>query len=248
MSDNNNSKVYSTTEYSKFKKLRGNRAINELHVRRLVEAIKEKDLQIPIIVDQDMNVLDGQHRLDAYKIVGNPIFYIVKDRFVLQDVRNVNSVARKWTLTEYLMSYCKLGKKDYQLLEWFHRTYEFGIAECVAMLNGKGYTNVAILKEFRKGDFVIDDLEQGKTWARNINACGEYFQYYKKGTFIKAMLHAMKHKDFKWSIFYKRLCNNSSKLKNQGSRNDFIVNIERIYNHGTANKHKIRLDLYDYSR
>ena len=248
MSDNNNSKVYSTTEYSKFKKLRGNRAINELHVRRLVEAIKEKDLQIPIIVDQDMNVLDGQHRLDAYKIVGNPIFYIVKDRFVLQDVRNVNSVARKWTLTEYLMSYCKLGKKDYQLLEWFHRTYEFGIAECFAMLNGKGYTNVAILKEFRKGDFVIDDLEQGKTWARNINACGEYFQYYKKGTFIKAMLHAMKHKDFKWSIFYKRLCNNSSKLKNQGSRNDFIVNIERIYNHGTANKHKIRLDLYDYSR
>ena len=247
MSDNN-SKVYSTTEYSKFKKLRGNRAINELHVRRLVEAIKEKDLQIPIIVDQDMNVLDGQHRLDAYKIVGNPIFYIVKDRFVLQDVRNVNSVARKWTLTEYLMSYCKLGKKDYQLLEWFHRTYEFGIAECVAMLNGKGYTNVAILKEFRKGDFVIDDLEQGKTWAKNINACGEYFQYYKKGTFIKAMLHAMKHKDFKWSIFYKRLCNNSSKLKNQGSRNDFIVNIERIYNHGTANKSKIRLDLYDYSR
>ena len=243
-----NSKVYSTTEYNLFKKLRGNRAINELHVRRLVAAITEKDLQIPLIVDQDMNVLDGQHRLDAYKIVGNPIFYIVKDRFVLQDVRNVNSVARKWTLTEYLMSYCKLGKKDYQLLEWFHRTYEFGIAECVAMLNGKGYTNVAILKEFRKGDFVIDDLEQGKTWARNINACGEYFQYYKKGTFIKAMLHAMKHKDFKWSIFYKRLCNNSSKLKNQGSRNDFIVNIERIYNHGTANKHKIRLDLYDYSR
>ena len=91
-----NSKVYSTTEYNLFKKLRGNRAINELHVRRLVEAIKEKDLQIPIIVDEDMNVLDGQHRLDAYKIVGNPIFYIVKNKFDLQDVRNVNSVKATW--------------------------------------------------------------------------------------------------------------------------------------------------------
>ena len=49
-----------------------------------------------------MNVLDGQHRLDAYKIVGNPITYIIKDKFELQDVRNVNSVNRKWTLTEYL--------------------------------------------------------------------------------------------------------------------------------------------------
>ena len=243
-----NNKIYSTTQYGVFNKLRGNRAVNELHVRKLVEAIKEKDLQIPIIVDHDMNVLDGQHRLDAYKIVGNPISYIVKDKFELQDVRNVNSVNRKWTLTEYLMSYCKLGKKDYQLLEWFHRTYEFGIAECVAMLNGKGYTNVNILKEFRKGEFVIDDLEQGKTWAKNINACGEYFQYYKKATFIKAMLSAMKDKTFSFKIFFKRLSNNSSKLKNQGSRNDFIVNIERLYNHGTANKFKVRLDLYDYKR
>ena len=243
-----NNKIYSTTQYGVFNKLRGNRAVNELHVRKLVEAIKEKDLQISIIVDHDMNVLDGQHRLDAYKIVGNPITYIIKDKFELQDVRNVNSVNRKWTLTEYLMSYCKLGKKDYQLLEWFHRTYEFGIAECVAMLNGKGYTNVNILKEFRKGEFVIDDLEQGKTWAKNINACGEYFQYYKKATFIKAMLSAMKDKTFSFKIFFKRLSNNSSKLKNQGSRNDFIVNIERLYNHGTANKFKVRLDLYDYKR
>ena len=243
-----NNKIYSTTQYGVFNKLRGNRAVNELHVRKLVEAIKEKDLQIPIIVDHDMNVLDGQHRLDAYKIVGNPITYIIKDKFELQDVRNVNSVNRKWTLTEYLMSYCKLGKKDYQLLEWFHRTYEFGIAECVAMLNGKGYTNVNILKEFRKGEFVIDDLEQGKTWAKNINACGEYFQYYKKATFIKAMLSAMKDKTFSFKIFFKRLSNNSSKLKNQGSRNDFIVIIERLYNHGTANKFKVRLDLYDYKR
>ena len=243
-----NNKIYSTSEYNLFHKLKGNRGINELHVRKLVEAIKEKDLQIPIIVDHDMNVLDGQHRLDAYKIVGNPVSYIVKDKFELQDVRNVNSVNRKWTLTEYLMSYCKLGKKDYQLLEWFHRTYEFGIAECVAMLNGKGYINSTALKEFRKGEFVIEDLEQGKTWAKNINACGEYFQYYKKATFIKAMLSAMKDKTFKFSIFIKRLSNNSSKLKNQGSRNDFIVNIERIYNHGTANKFKVRLDLYDYKR
>ena len=243
-----NNKIYSTTEYGVFNKLRGNRAVNELHVRRLVEAIKEKDLQIPIIVDHDMNVLDGQHRLDAYKIVGNPITYIIKDKFELQDVRNVNSVNRKWTLSEYLMSYCKLGKKDYQLLEWFHRTYEFGIAECIAMLNGKGYCNNKISKEFKRGDFVIDNLEQGKTWAKQINACGEYFQYYKKVTFVKAMLSAMQDKTFNFKIFIQRLSNNSSKLKNQGSRNDFIVNIERIYNHGTANKSKIRLDLYDYSR
>ena len=243
-----NNKIYSTSEYNLFHKLKGNRGINELHVRKLVEAIKEKDLQIPIIVDHDMNVLDGQHRLDAYKIVGNPVSYIVKDKFELQDVRNVNSVNRKWNLTEYLMSFCKLGKKDYQLLEWFHRTYEFGISESIAMLNDKGYANHDIVKEFKKGDFKIVDLEQGKTWAKQINLCGEYFPYYKKTSFVRAMISCFKDKTFKWSVFYKRLKGNSSKLKNQASRNDFIVNIERLYNHGTGSKNKIRLDLYNYER
>ena len=243
-----NSKIYATSDYKLFKTLRGNRAISELHVRRLAEAIKEKDLQIPIIVDDQMYILDGQHRLEAYKLVGRPVSYIIKTEFELQDVRNVNSVSRKWTNTEYLMSYCKLGKKDYQLLEWFVRTYEFGISESIAMLNDKGYSNHNIIKEFKQGEFKIIDLEQGKTWARCINQCGEYFPYYKKTSFVRAMISCLKDKTFKWSIFHQRLKNNSSKLKNQASRNDFIVNIERLYNHGTASKYKIRLDLYQYER
>ena len=96
-----------------------------------------------------------------------------------------------------------LVKKTYQLLEWFHRTYEFGIAECIAMLNGKGYCKSTSRKDFRKGHFVIDNLEQGKTWAKNINACGEYFEYYKKATLLKAMrkLECLKDKTFNWSMF-----------------------------------------------
>ena len=53
-----------------------------------------------------------------------------------------------------------------------------------------------ILKEFKKGHFVIDNLEQGKTWAKNINACGEYFEYYKKRSFVQAMISCLKDKDF----------------------------------------------------
>ena len=62
------------------------------------------------------------------------------------------------------------------------------------------------------------------------------------------MITCLKDKTFKWSIFHQRLKNNSSKLKNQAGRNDFIVNIERVYNHGTSSQFKIRLDLYDYKR
>ena len=47
------------------------------------------------------------------------------------------------------------------------------------------------------------------------------------------MLKAFKHKDFDWSRFEQKLENFSSLLKNQGSTLDFLVNIEKLYNHKT---------------
>ena len=56
-------KIYETKDYSQFKYLKGNRSIHEPWVRKLVELIKEKDLKIPIIVDEYKRVQEGQHRI-----------------------------------------------------------------------------------------------------------------------------------------------------------------------------------------
>ena len=56
-----NSKIYKTTDLKQFKYVKGNRAIHEPWVRKLAELIKEHDLEIPIIVDENMKVQDGQH-------------------------------------------------------------------------------------------------------------------------------------------------------------------------------------------
>ena len=243
-----NSKIYKTSDLAQFKYVKGNRSIHEPWVRKLAELIKDKDLEVPIIVDENMKVQDGQHRLEAYKLCGFPVSYIVKDKFELEDVRALNANTKKWTLTDYLMSHVKLGIRDYQLLEWFVKTYQFPIMASIAMLNSKGYVDHKVATGFKNGEFTIKSLEWGKTQAKRITWIGEYFQYYKKRNFIDACLSVFQNKTFEWKIFEKRLKNNSSKLKNQGSRNDFIINIEKIYNTGTADKNKIRLELYDYKR
>ena len=61
MTDNN--KIRETNDYEIFKILKGNRDINQNHVNKLVQSITEKDLRIPIVVDNNMYVMDGQHRL-----------------------------------------------------------------------------------------------------------------------------------------------------------------------------------------
>ena len=60
-------KILVTKDYHKFSFLKGNRAINIRHLNNLITSIKEKDLKMPIIVNEELGVLDGQHRLKAYQ-------------------------------------------------------------------------------------------------------------------------------------------------------------------------------------
>ena len=52
-----------------------------------------------------MEVCEGQHRLEAYKSLGMPITYMIKEGLVIQDIRKMNSTARAWTMQEFLDSH-----------------------------------------------------------------------------------------------------------------------------------------------
>ena len=59
--------VIKTNDYNTFKVMPGNRPVNKLHVRRLSKSMEEKHLMSPILVNEKMQVIDGQHRLEAQK-------------------------------------------------------------------------------------------------------------------------------------------------------------------------------------
>ena len=237
-------KIHSTMDYSQFKYIKGNRELVEAHVKKLSDQISKKDFQIPIIVNEKMEVCEGQHRLEAYKSLGMPITYMIKEGLVIQDIRKMNSTARAWTMQEFLDSHVTLGNKDYEVLKWFHEKYEFSISDSISMLNGKGWHSSEDLADFKEGNFKVTDLEWAKDTADKIQQIGEYFPYYKKRSFVGAIISALKDSTFIWKVFLARLESHSSKLKNQGSRNDFILNIERLYNHNTSAGKKIRLQVY----
>lgn len=237
-------KIYITKDYSIFKYVVGNRDIVNKHVKDLSGHIENRDLNIPIIVNEHMEVCDGQHRLEAYKALSLPVHYIVKEGLTLGDIRKLNSVNRKWTMHEYMMSHCKLESKHYLTLEWFVRTYEFSVSDSIAMLNGKGYYSGFDITEFKEGNFVVHDLEKAKETASSIHKVGDYFEHYRKKSFIHAMISVCNDPQFVWSHFANKLSNFSGVLKNQGSRNDFILNIEKLYNYKTTPARQIRLKLY----
>ena len=69
--------IVKTTDYSIFKKINGNRGISHSHVTKLTAAIARRNLLqlFPIIVNEKMEIVDGQHRLWAAKRLKLPIYY-----------------------------------------------------------------------------------------------------------------------------------------------------------------------------
>lgn len=105
-----------TTNYEIFKTLTGNRDIDLPNVRSLVKSIRENGyIGTPILVSQNFEVLDGQHRLEALKQLGLPVPYEIREMNLTQ-VQALNNASRKWGLIDYIKSYASMGFDEYILL------------------------------------------------------------------------------------------------------------------------------------
>ena len=54
---NENNVIHETRDYSMFKTVKGNRTIDKGHVKRLVREMKKKDLELPIFINENDEVV-----------------------------------------------------------------------------------------------------------------------------------------------------------------------------------------------
>jgi hypothetical protein len=110
-----NREIFKTHDYSIFKTVKENRIIDYKHVAKVANSIKEKDLTLdfPIIVNKQMEIIDGQHTFEACKFNGLPIYYMFTVLASIDDISNINSVKKKWTMEDFLHQYVEKGNINY---------------------------------------------------------------------------------------------------------------------------------------
>ena len=96
--------IYVSDDYSQFKSLPGNRAIRAGHVEALVKAIEEKDMTKvrPILVNEKLEIVDGQHRFEACKQLGLKIYYQIQKGATSFDAAALNAIQKAWTDSNYM--------------------------------------------------------------------------------------------------------------------------------------------------
>ena len=251
-------KILTEHNYKKFTLLDGNRLVKASHVRKIVSSMTERYIQNPIITNERLEIIDGQHRFLAMKELGRSIPYIKTPGLDIDDVIRLNTNSINWGLNDYLDSFVDRGYEHYITFKTLKDKYKFGNRECFILLHEESDAKaLSIAPKFKRGDYSISNSELKRAtyladsllklqpfYKPPINGSGtEIKKGIKNRNFIIAFVKSMSNKKFKFDTFLTRAIKNEKKLNapNDGTVADFLRLIESIYFHGVQAENQFRI-------
>lgn len=152
-------KIYVTDDYSQFKKMEGNRAVKDGRVNKIIESINKVGYILsPILVNENMEVIDGQGRLGALERLKLPVYYIVQKGIGIKECQQMNIHQSNWTNYDYICSYAIRGSVSYQRLQSLCDTYKgLSIETVLASAMGRSSWNGIETKKLKEGKMVVTD-------------------------------------------------------------------------------------------
>jgi hypothetical protein len=213
------------------------------HVKRLVESIKARNLLElrPITVNKNYEVLDGQHRLEAAKILKVDIYYEQRDDLHSLDIITMN-VAKAWGMSDFLNYYCKNGYKEYQKLKNFMEKHNLNVKIALMITCGSADN---IRDEYRSGKFIFPDENYDEfmdyCWdtIRLIKKLNGHSAYTSSARFWISLIKLVSYPGFRIEKWLDNLKKMSEKMCAKATQKDYYKLMQDIYN--WRNEQKIDL-------
>ncbi len=237
----------STTNYESFCNIEGNRNISQGHVAKLIKSI-EINGNISAIICREVvrggkqyfEIIDGQHRFEALKILNLPIEFDcwkVKNRGMVA----LNENSKNWTLDDYLNFGIKDGIVDYMTLNKWRDETGLALTSLIEICSDLDRNNGGTNRAYR----YKNDIFKGLSWRiRDQEGCEKLLDmitdFYKKFSislyshirFVQAFTLVAKHPSYKHERMMKNMESAGNLMRRQFSRVDYIKNFEEIYNYG----------------
>ncbi len=166
--------VRQTSDYLKFRILKGNRNVSQSRVNKIIASINRVGyITNPIIINEHMEVIDGQGRLEALKTLQLPVDYIVVPGAGIDECISMNINQERWTVLDYIKSFAERGNGNYQTLQKAIDKYTPGIPLRVVISVCAGNLSYINTKAVQEGDF-----EMGRwDWDDVLGYMNQYAPY-----------------------------------------------------------------------
>ena len=259
-------KIYETMNYEIFSFINGNRDLNQAKVNQIVGEIKRNGLLMPIMVNSAMQVIDGQHRLEACKIAKVPVQYFVRANATVDTAANVNMAGSNWSAADWINKYASDGIKDYiDLKNWVKKCADHGINQTSAIhiaQNTAGNNNYAMYSDgkirmngqrvkgakklynvgtaIRVGRWSFGDKNVAETLLKSVLLFNKW-GFYNRSSFVIAIIRASRIKEFDVNILHEQSTKHVKKFTYQRGADDFLRMFEEVYNFGRKQKNRMAI-------
>ena len=135
-----------TKRYDLFSKVPGNRDVNGGHLIQLTKSMRTNgSLITPILVNEKMEVIDGQHRLEALKELKREVPFIQVSGYGPREMQVMNQQQKNWRHPDFLHYYTKQKKDAYVMLTNFMIEFpKIQLSAAVYLLSPNKGTNTTI--------------------------------------------------------------------------------------------------------
>lgn len=174
------SNIFYSSNYPMFHRLPFNRKISWKHVRSLVDSMKRNGITShPLVVYTDCIdgewkywIVDGQHRVEAFKKLGLPIQFTLykkanSEPITIYDlvrlVADVNNNSKKWDLPTYLKAWSFIKVREYVKLEEVQKRTKITLTSLLQAYSGLHRRQAT--ERFTAGTYRMDKETDGDRYV-----------------------------------------------------------------------------------
>ncbi len=240
--------VMETTNYGMIKYVQGNRLINPKNVEVIKESMMKKQLIVPAILNENMEIIDGQHRLEACKQLNLPFYFIIVEGYSLKEVQQVNANMKNWNMNDFLDSFIDLYKighaeySEYIKLKDFIEKHQLPLSTALALSNLR-IKDKDRIDNFMQGNFKFYNFAISEELAIALADFKRFDSYrWNQKSFAVTFASFYLNSDYNHVRMIKNLPFTHDRLKLMGSKASIISNLLEMYNYKSSKKDKLYQD------
>ena len=225
--------ILKTTDYNMFKKIKGNRIVNKSNLNAIITSMEQQQLVSPIMINEKFEIIDGQHRFEACKELGLPVYFYVVNGYGTEEMKRCNTTGMNWGKPSFLQSYIDQDYENYvafnELLVSYHITISVAL-KLIAHFQNKSYQLLSL--NFEQGELSLDGFEDVVCFLDKLEDF-KFFPQYKTDKFVTAFLRLVNHPEYEHSKMLSKLATHRDKLKKSMTQDEYLSLLcNKIYSFG----------------
>ena len=221
--------------------------------KKLEKSIIEDGILSPIVVDENLNIIDGQHRYVIAVNNGIPFDFVIREvgDNTAGIIRDMNNSQKSWSMLDHISFYASQGNENYQVLKELVIKYKGLLPPSFLVKAASGKWELKVTKDnsYRDGKFKIYK-DSAELFAKDVTDIAETLNVDKlTRSFLVPFYTVWAYKRYKNKTFIKKMRQTGDsdamfdRWNSMSDTHKVFEEMINVYNHHYPDNSRYRLEV-----